>query len=352
MIVMKLATPASLGFHMPAEWEEHEATLLAWPHDPLTFPDRIGKAEEAYVSIIKAIALSEKVYLLVLDERMQQRVSAMLLDAGVDLSVVRFFAVPYADVWFRDYGPTFVVDRNARKRAMVDWIFSAWGDKYEELKKDSAIPSFLNGFFRVKRFEPGIVMEGGSIDVNGRGMLLTTEQCLLNRNRNPSLSRKQIEEHLKAYLGVSCIVWLKEGIAGDDTDGHVDDVARFVSPHAVLCAYADSRNDPDFPALGENFSILSEAKDNDGSPLAVLKLPVPARKVVDDEGKPLPASYANFYIGNTVVLVPQFNDTNDEKAIAVLSGLFPHRKVVGIDCSSLVFGLGTLHCVSQQVPKV
>lgn len=342
------STPIALGYRMPAEWERHEAVWLSWPYDLDSFPE-IGRVERAYVSIIKTIHESEIVNLLVKDEPMMNGTVDLLGAAGVDLSRVRFHVVGYADVWFRDYGPTFVVNREKKRLAMVAWIFNAWGEKYPGLMEDARIPGVINEDLRMNCFLPGIVFEGGSIDVNGLGAVLTTEQCLLNRNRNPGLGREEIEGYLRDYLGAGKVIWLKQGIAGDDTDGHVDDVARFVNPTTVLCAFEEDPEDENYLPLKENYELLSSAADQDGNPLRVIKLPMPGR--VGGEER-LPASYANFYIGNEVVLVPVFGHRNDSVALKIIQEAIPERKVVGINCREMAYGLGTIHCISQQQPEV
>jgi len=343
-------TPRSLGYHMPAEWEQHEAIWLSWPYDLDSFPE-IEAVERAYTAIIKAIHDSETVNLLVKDEVMQSNVVDRLKMENVDLHRIRFHLMSYADVWFRDYGPTFVVNREKKAGkgvAAVNWIFNAWGEKYEELMADTRISRLINDDLKMECFLPGIVMEGGSIDVNGCGTVLTTEQCLLNKNRNPSLNKGEIESYLREFLGVQKVIWLLEGIAGDDTDGHVDDIARFVNPTTVLCAYEDDPEDENFLPLRKNYELLCQETDQDGSPLMVIKLPMPGR--VGAECR-LPASYANFYIGNDVVMVPVFGHKNDKAALKIIQEAFPERKVVGINCREMVHGLGTIHCISQQQPK-
>jgi agmatine deiminase len=344
-------TPRATGYHMPAEWERHEAIWLSWPYDLDSFPD-IEPVENAYVAIIRAIHKSEIVNLLVKDEMMQDEVIGRLRRENVDLRRIRFHLISYADVWFRDYGPTFLVNREkpaAEGRvAAVNWIFNAWGEKYEELMQDARIGDLINEDLKMNFFKPGIILEGGSIDVNGCGTVLTTEQCLLNRNRNPSLRKEEIEVCLMEFLGAKKIIWLKEGIAGDDTDGHVDDIARFVNPNTVLCAYEEDPDDENYLLLKENYEMLCSETDQDGLPLKVIKLPMPGR--VGDERR-LPASYANFYIGNEVVMVPVFGHKNDPRAIAIIQEAFPERQVVGINCREMVHGLGTVHCISQQQPE-
>ncbi|MBI3755668.1 MAG: agmatine deiminase family protein, partial [Deltaproteobacteria bacterium] len=258
-------TPKKLGYFMPAEWESHDAIWLSWPHDPITFPHRVEKVEKTYGEIIKALQPGEKVNLLVKDSAMKQRAQDILKQSGANPDEIAFHIYDYADVWFRDYGPLFLVNKTSGSLAMSHWIFNAWGGKYETLMPDTHIPEFINRSMNIPCFTPGIVLEGGSIDVNGKGTLLTTEQCLLNKNRNPHLNKSGIEEYLREYLGVTHIIWLKNGIEGDDTDGHIDDIARFVNPSTVLCAYEKNRNDVNYSALHENYEILCHAKDQSGN---------------------------------------------------------------------------------------
>ncbi len=340
-------TPRELGYCMPAEWCKHEAVWLAWPHDPTTFTSGVEKVEETYVQIVKLLHEDEYVNLFVKDEVMKEKITGLFVKEEIDLKRIRFFEFDYADVWFRDYGPIFVCNRN-QELAMVHWIFNSWGEKYEELLKDKQIPGIINHEMRLNYFEPGIVLEGGSIDVNGKGTLLTTEQCLLNKNRNPHLNKEKIEKFLQDYLGVSHIIWLKSGIAGDDTDGHVDDFARFVNATTVVCAYED-KDDENSIALRKNYEILLQSTDQDGKKLNIVKLPMPGK--IWYNKKRLPASYTNFYIGNKTVLVPTFEHGNDKIALSILQELFPKRKVVGINCVDLICGFGAIHCISQQQPK-
>ncbi len=341
-------TPAQLGYRMPAEWEKHDSIWLSWPYDPTTFPDCVEKVEATYVQIIKHIHESEMVNLFVKNEEMKEKVADLLIKEGVDLKRVRFFIFNYADVWFRDYGPTFVIN-SKRELAIINWIFNSWGDKYDELLKDKEIPPVINNEMNLGCFKPGIVLEGGSIDVNGKGTLLTTEQCLLNRNRNPDLKKDDIEKVLKDNLGIKHFIWLKNGICGDDTDGHIDDLARFVNPTTIVCAFEENEKDDNYAVLKDNYELLLKSVDQDGKKLKIVKLPMPG--YVGNECR-LPASYTNFYIGNSKVLVPIFNDKNDEKALSILQELFSDRKVVGISCCDLVNGYGTIHCISQQQPSV
>ncbi|HSA37844.1 MAG TPA: agmatine deiminase family protein [Methanoregula sp.] len=340
-------TPRNRGFHMPAEWEPHEAVWLSWPHNQITFP-HLTDVENAYYTFIQAVYASERVELFVPTAVIHRKVRARLREMSADLSKIILHTSEYADIWMRDYGPTFVVNRVLKKTAMVRWNFNAWGGKYEDQISDGKVPHTINRRLCLPMFEPGIVMEGGSIDVNGRGTVLTTRACLLNPNRNPALSACQIEDRVKEYLGVEKVIWLNDGVVGDDTDGHIDDIARFVGPTTVVCAYEADTSDANYPALHDNYEILRESSDQDGEPLSVIKLPMPAK--VADTDERYPASYTNFYIGNTVVIVPVFNDPHDSEALHIIQGIFPDRTVVGIDARALVEGYGTFHCATQQQP--
>nr|WP_319539894.1 agmatine deiminase family protein [uncultured Methanospirillum sp.] len=342
-------TPRNRGFHMPAEWEPHEAVWISWPHNTLTFPF-IEAVEESYIRFIKAVHLSENVCLHVPEGDESGRITHLLKDAGVDMSRVTLFPVSYSDVWIRDYGPTFLVNRGDLQVAMVRWIFNAWGDKYDELLTDGAVPGFMAEVLRLPVFEPGVVLEGGSIDVNGRGTVLTTRSCLLNPNRNPSLSQDEIEQVLLEYLGAVKVIWLSDGVAGDDTDGHIDDIARFIDPVTVLCAVEEDPADENYAALHENYQILCNETDQDGRPLTVIPLPMP-KMITGEEGR-YPASYSNFYIGNGVVIVPVFDDPNDERACDIIRQVFPDREVIGINARAMIEGYGTFHCATQQQPRL
>ena len=343
-------SPRELGYRMPAEWEPHRATWLAWPHNLETWPTQLELAKEAWVEMARAISLGEEVRLLVNDERSQADAARRLREAGAVMERVSLHRIPTVDVWIRDYGPTFISKRkDERSLAFVDWVFNAWGQKYECYTQDDKVAKEIALLLRVPVFEPGIVLEGGSIDVNGCGTCLTTEQCLLNPNRNPDLDQGQIEQALRDHLGVDHSVWLGKGIVGDDTDGHIDDIARFVNPTTVVCALGEDSRDEDYAPLRENYERLQRATDQDGRRLTVVPLPVPGRVV--DEGTRLPATYANFYIANAVVLVPTYDHPNDRLALGILSDLFPEREILGIPCRPLVAGLGAIHCVTQQEPS-
>lgn len=341
-------TPASLGYHMPAEWEPQQSTWLAWPHDPVTWPGgRLERVQKAYEHVIPVLAQHQRVDVLVDPGAEEQDVHRRLGHVGS----VALHPVKHADSWIRDYGPTFVVrgPPGRRELAYVDWIFNAWGDKYDTLLPDDAVGAALEPILGMPRFEPGIVLEGGAFDVNGQGAVLTTEQCLLHPNRNPQLSRAQVEGFLRDYLGVRKVLWLGEGIAGDDTDGHVDDVARFVRPNMVVAAVEEEPKHPNHAPLRENLKRLRAMTDQEGRPLDIIEVPMPG-DVLDDEGAPLPASYLNFLLANGLVLLPVFRHPNDAKAHRVLERLFPGRKVVHVPAEDMVWGMGAMHCLSQQMP--
>jgi len=343
--------PRDLGYSMPAEWASHRATWLSWPRNPETWPSQLERVRDVWVKMIEALAAHEGVHLLVNDDQTQQDVTARLKAAGAAMENVSLVKIPTVDVWMRDYGPTFVVrERQGNPLAFNDWIFNGWGGKYKTYEHDDGVAKEIARLLRLPVFEHSIVLEGGSIEVNGEGTCLTTEQCLLNKNRNPHLSRGEIEQVLKDSLGVSQIIWLGEGVVGDDTDGHIDDIARFVDASTVVCVVEAHSQDENYAPLQENLERLKEARDQGGSKLNIVTLPSPGAVIY--QGSRLPASYANFYIANEVVLVPTFDDPNDRHALGVLGELFPTRKVIGIHCTDVVAGLGAIHCVTQQEPRV
>lgn len=342
-------TPARLGYAMPAEWEPHEATWLSWPHKEESWPGLFDAIPYVWAEIVRALVPFEEVRILVADEEMEHRARQVLAKARVSVDQVRFFHIPTDDAWIRDHGPTFLLNRMERRLLVVDWEYNAWGGKYAPWDSDNAVPQRIAEALDLPLAQPGMVLEGGSIDVNGRGTLLTTESCLLNPNRNPNLTREQIEQKLCEYLGVRHVLWLGQGIIGDDTDGHIDDLARFVAPRRVVAAVSEDRSSPDYAALADNFERLRRSRDQDGQPLEIIPLPMP--EPIFHQGQQLPASYANFYIGNATVLVPTFGVPQDRQALALFEKLFPDRRVVGILCRDLIWGLGAIHCVTQQQPR-
>jgi agmatine deiminase len=346
-----MPTPAELGYRMPAEWHRHTATWLTWPKDPETWPDRVPQVETIFLQMMAALAPGEIVNLLVNDEETEQSVVGRCTFPGAEN--IRFHRIPTVDSWIRDYGPNFLINDKG-SLAYNDWIFNAWGNKYEELKKDDSIPARLQIVLNLPRFEPGIVMEGGSIEVNGAGCVLTTEQCLLNPKRNPQLQKHEIENYLQLHLGVETVLWLGEGIVGDDTDGHIDDIARFVDTNVIVCAVEEDPADDNYEILRDNLKRLEKMTDTENRPFEIVTLPMPGEVIGSStDGRDLerlPASYANFYIANEVVLVPTFGHANDARALETIGRLFPDRKAVGINCEPLVWGMGTIHCVTQQQP--
>ncbi len=343
--------PRELGYRMPAEWEPHRATWLAWPHNRDAWPGQLDQLKEIWVQMVKALAPHETVCLLVNEQRAHDEADRRLRRAGVEMGHVTFHTIPTVDVWFRDFGPTFAVKRDGDQRlALNDWIFNGWGGKYESYRADDSVAKAMTPLLGARVFEHPVVLEGGSIEVNGQGACLTTEQCLLNPNRNPHLSRAGIEQFLKDSLGVDQVIWLGEGIAGDDTDGHIDDIARFVDPTTVVCALEQDPRDRNYRPLHENYERLEGAEDRNGKKLTIVPLPMPG--AVADAGARLPASYANFYIANGVVLTPTYDHPNDHTALGILRELFPDRAVIGIPCAPLVTGRGAIHCVTQQEPLV
>jgi agmatine deiminase len=338
---------------MPAEWEPHAATWLAWPHEKTDWPGKFAPIPWIYADIVRHLSQVERVRILVANAGAERGVRQILKKAGANLDAVELFRVPTNRGWIRDFGPIFV--RNEKGQiAATNWHFNAWA-KYVDWKKDDAANDKLASKLKWKQWRPEfrrrrVVLEGGSIDVNGCGTLLTTEECLLSpmQARNPGISRKDLGEIFREHLGATHVLWLKNGIAGDDTHGHVDDLARFVNPTTVVTVVETDMSEANYAPLQENLALLREMKDQDGRPLRVETLPMPAPVYFD--GQRLPASYANFYIGNQIVLVPTFNDPNDAVALTRLAGLFPSRKIIGIACLDLVLGLGTIHCMTQQEP--
>jgi agmatine deiminase len=341
-------TPASLGFRMPAEWGRQEAVWLSWPHNHRTWPGHFRLIPGIFARFAAQISLREKVRINVAAQH-GKRASTLIEGAGADMANVAFFDHPTNDAWCRDHGPLFVRSDRTGEVAVTDWKFNSWGGKYPPYDLDDGIPSRVAGALGLRRFPSRMVLEGGSIDVNGKGLLLTTEACLLNPNRNPRLSREQIEGKLNAFLGIDRVLWLGDGIAGDDTDGHVDDLSRFFSENGIVTCVEQDPRDVNFKALGENLRRLRSFRNQSGRPFRIEALPMPAPCV--RHGRRLPASYANFLVINGVVLMPAFRQPRrDREAAEVLASCFPGREVVPIDCLELVWGLGTLHCISQQQP--
>ena len=333
---------------MPAEWEPQEAVWLSWPHRRATWPGQFRPVPSAYAKFVAAISRFENVRINA-KATLQRRAKKLCAEAGADMDRVTFFDHPTDDAWCRDHGPIFVRNDRTGEVAVTDWKFNAWGGKYGAFEADDAIPARVADALGARRFRFDVVLEGGSIDVNGQGLLLTSEQCLLNKNRNPELSRVEIERALRANLGVKKILWLGRGIVGDDTDGHIDDIARFYKPDGFLAGVESDANDANHAALAENLERLKSFRTPAGRRFSVVELPMPAPVLF--QGQRVPASYANFLIVNGAVIVPTFRQRKrDAQACEIIGSCFPGRKIVPVDCYYLIWGLGTLHCLSQQQP--
>jgi agmatine deiminase len=337
-------TPAALGYRMPAEWEPHAATWLSWPRrEGISFPDSFDQVLPVLRAMVAALVESEPVCINVCNGAHEAEARAVL-DALPQQECITYYEIPTNEPWCRDHGPIFLTRAADPKLAVVDWDYNAWGNKYPPFDLDEVVPTHVAKILDLPVFYPRMILEGGSIDVNGAGLLLTSESCLLNKNRNPNLSRQEIEQRLRDYLGVREILWFGDGIEGDDTDGHIDDLARFVSEKTVVTVIEEDSADANYKPLQENLARLRAMK------LDIVTLPMP-KKIVREDLR-LPASYANFYIANTCVLVSTFADANDDKALSILRECFPGREIVGLDCRELIWGLGAFHCLTQQQPAV
>lgn len=344
-------TPRQLGYRFPAEWEPQAATWFSWPHKEDSWPGRFDPIPEVFTEIVRILTTFQHVNINVIDQAMHDDVVRRLRKAGVDTTRFTLYLIPTDDAWCRDHGPAFVVNPGAGEPlAVIDWGYNAWGNKYPPYDRDDVVPTRVAEYRRLPLFYPGIIMEGGAIDVNGQGCLLTSSSCLLNPNRNPQLSPEKIEWYLREYYNVEKILWVEEGIAGDDTDGHIDDSARFVNETTIVAVVEDNKKDENYLPLRKNLDQLRAMTDLAGNPFRIVELPMP--RPFEFDGQRVPASYANFLIANGVVLVPTFRDTNDAVALAILGAGFPERQVIGVDCYDLIWGLGTLHCISQQEPLV
>ncbi len=345
-------SPGALGFRMPAEWAPHRGTWLSWPHRESSWPGKFGPVPGVFVEIVRHLVPHEEVHINVADAGMEAAVRE-LLRAGDVSGRIFLHHHPTNDAWCRDHGPIFLQRETAsgrKEQAIVDWGFNAWGGKYPPFDLDDVVPTRIGKKFGIRVFQAGLIMEGGSLDVNGRGTLLTTESCLLNPNRNPGYSRQQIEQRLRDFLGVTNILWLGDGIEGDDTDGHVDDLTRFVDENTVVTVVEEDPRDRNYAPLKENLERLRAMRDQDGRPFRIVTLPMPPAMHYEDQR--LPASYANFYIANNVVLLPAYDPATDIIAQKVLQPLFPGRRVLLVNSRDLVWGLGSFHCVTQQWPAL
>jgi len=344
-----MQTPKELGYYFPAEWHKHESTWLSYPHNENSWPDKIHTIFPFYNLFIKELAKNEIVNINILNQKMLKNVEMELNLIEVNISNIRFHSFPTNDAWCRDHGPAFVINKKENKKAIVDWEYNAWGGKYPS-ELDNKIPSLIAKELDLFTFNPGIIMEGGSVDFNGKGTLITTTSCLLNKNRNFNLNKAEIEEKLINYYGVDNVIWLGDGIEGDDTDGHIDDITRFINEDTIITVIEENKRDKNYHPLQENLKLLTKARLENGKQMNIVELPMPDEVVWEDQR--LPASYANFYIANESVIVPIFNSKNDNKAIYILEECFKDRKIIGIDSTEIIWGLGSFHCLSQQEPKL
>jgi agmatine deiminase len=343
--------PKHLGYYFSAEFAKHEATWLSWPHKEASWPGKIHTIFPSYCAFIKEITKGELVRINVCDEKMKTFAIEQLQELNVDLSKVEFFLHPTNDAWCRDHGPAFLINPNAEQRKIiVDWDYNAWGNKYPPYDLDDVIPTLIAKHYNIPVYYPGIIMEGGSVDFNGKGTLITSTACLLNKNRNPHLNQSQVEEYLINYYGVDQVLWVDEGIVGDDTDGHIDDTVRFVNEDTVIAVVEENRNDENHALLEKNLKQLNKMRLLNGKQLNIVELPMPDELIYEDQR--LPCSYANFYITNHAVIVPTFRCKKDEQALQIIQYCFPYREVVGIDSTEIIWGLGSFHCLSQQEPAV
>jgi agmatine deiminase len=350
-LVMIVNTPRSLGYRFPAEFAMHEATWLSWPHKEASWPGKIETIFPKYAEFVSFLTKSEKVRINVKDYVLQSFAVNHLVTAGVNMKQVEFFFHPTNDAWCRDHGPAFLINPDADiKKVIVDWNYNAWGGKYPPYDLDDVIPTLIGRQFNIPVYHPGIIMEGGSVDFNGAGTLMTSKQCLLNENRNPGLNQGQIEQYLCDYYGVEQVLWVEEGIVGDDTDGHIDDTVRFVNEDTVITVVEEKNDDENYLLLQENLSQLKGMRLLNGKQLNIVELPMPDPVIW--ESQRLPASYGNFYICNKYVIVPTFRSAKDDRVCRIIQDCFPGREVIGIDSTDIIWGLGSFHCLSQQEPLV
>ncbi len=347
----KVPTPKQLGYYFPAEFAPHVATWLSWPHKEASWPGKIDAIFPYYAQFIKELTKSEIVRINVADEAMKNFALKHIEASGADVSKVEFYFNPTNDAWCRDHGPAFLINpKSAEQKIIVDWGYNAWGDKYPPYDLDDVIPTLIGEHFKIPVVYPGIVMEGGSVEFNGAGTVLTSTACLLNKNRNPHLTQEQIEDYLCNYYGMEQVLWVDEGIIGDDTDGHIDDTVRFVNEDTVITVVEENKNDENYELLQHNLRQLKQMRLLNGKQLNIVEVPMPDAVVYDEQR--LPASYANFYISNDAVIVPTYRCDKDDKALSIIQNCFPGRRVVGIDSTEIIWGLGSFHCLSQQEPAV
>ena len=342
-------TPKSLGYFFPAEFAPHDAIWLSWPHKEASWPGKIASIYPSYIEFIKVVALTEKVCINVVNEKMRNAAKKMLQLANANLDQIQFYFHPTNDAWCRDHGPAFLIRNNPiDPKAIIDWNINAWGGKYPPYDLDDVIPTSIANALGLPVFNPGIIMEGGSVDFNGAGTVMTSKSCLLNPNRNPHLDQNEIEKYLSDYYGIDQVLWVSDGIVGDDTDGHIDDTVRFVNEDTVITVIESNVLSPNFDLLQQNLKELKQMRLINGKQLNIVELPMPSPVIYEEQM--LPASYANFYISNGHVVVPTFQCKQDDQAMQIIQTCFPTRQVVGIDSTDIIWGLGSFHCLSQQEP--
>ncbi len=346
-----IKTPKELGYYFPAEFAAHTATWLSWPHKEASWPGKIASIFPSYCLFIKELLRGERVCINVANEAMKAFAIQQLEKVGVTANQVEFYMHPTNDAWCRDHGPAFLINPQAAvKKVIVDWNYNAWGNKYPPFDLDDVIPTLIAKQYEIPVYYPGIIMEGGSVEFNGKGTLMTSKACLLNENRNPQLNQDQIENYLRNYYGVEQILWVGEGIVGDDTDGHIDDTVRFINEDTVITVIEENKQDDNYQLLQDNLEELQQMRLLNGKQLNIIELPMPDELIYEEQR--LPCSYGNFYIANKSVIVPTFRGPKDEKAMDIIQQAFPDRKVVGIDSTDIIWGLGSFHCLSQQEPLV
>lgn len=345
-----------MGYRMPAEWHKHSATLMHWPANRNTWPgSRLNKVEAVYLDILETLTPHEPVHLLIPDESAELKIRSCLNDRGISKPAISFHMHKTDDVWSRDCGPIGIIrvdDEGKEQAALTNWGYNAWGGKYPPYDQDNGIPLYLAGLLNLPCFDVEMILEGGSIETNGSGVLLTTESVLLNPNRNPDMSKAEIERRITDYLGMEKIIWLHRGLAGDDTDGHIDDLARFVNEDTIITVVSENPDDVNYDVLQENLDLLKRANDENNHAFNIVTLPMPDTRITDttvDGSVHVPASYANFYIANEIVLLPFYDSVTDELVREILQPYFPDREVKGIPCTDLVWGQGSIHCITQQL---
>jgi agmatine deiminase len=344
-------SPKELGYRFPAEFESHAATWLSWPHKQASWPGKIDTIYQPYCLFIKTLAEYEPVHINIVNDEMKDWAMGKLEAVSAKMDKIKFYTHPTNDAWCRDHGPAFLINPSAvQPKIIIDWNYNAWGNKYPPFDLDDRIPTLIAAAYGIPVLYPEIIMEGGSVDFNGKGTLITSESCLLNPNRNPLLDSTAIETILGAYYGVDQVLWVKDGIVGDDTDGHIDDTVRFFNEDSVLVAVEENKSDENYEILQRNLTDLKTMRLLNGKQLNITELPMPDKIIYENQR--LPASYANFYIANGLVIVPTFKSNKDDKALRIIQSAFPERSVIGIDSTDIIWGLGSFHCLSQQEPFV